>query len=187
MNARWGGGSDYLNWARTLDEWADGTRTGPLELPSLAPDDLPADTWQRLLDRIASAVDRRLQAGLDLMVREVNAAADEFSVGRALTRGRDSLRSVRSVVTHPSLPADFRARMATLMDEHTRQLQEELERGVQALLAEGADPHAVETRRRTLRDNPLTAVLSEPTAEPSAPPPAGWYEPTGRRRIVTPD
>ena len=44
-----------------------------------------------------------------------------------------------------------------------------------------------ETRRRTLRDNPLTAVLSEPTAEPSAPPPAGWYEPTGRRRIVTPD
>ena len=41
MNARWGGGSDYLSWARTLDEWADGTRTGPLELPSLAPDDLP--------------------------------------------------------------------------------------------------------------------------------------------------
>lgn len=181
--ARWGGDSDYLSWARTLDEWADGTRPDPLQLPPLSPDDLPADTWQRLLARIASAVDRRLQGGLDLMVREVNDAADEFSVGRALTRGRDVLRSVRSVVTHPSLPADFRARMATLMDEHTRRLQEELERGVRALLADGADPHAVETRRRTLRDNPLTAVLSEP----SAPPPAGWYEPTGRRRIVTPD
>ncbi|MBZ3901913.1 MULTISPECIES: hypothetical protein [Streptomyces] len=181
--ARWGGGSDYQIWARTLDRWADGDRTDPLHLPPLAADDLPADTWQRLLTRIASAVDRRLQSGLDVMVREVNDASDEFSVGRALTRGRDVLRSVRSVITHTSLPADFRRRMASLMDEHTRRLQEDLERGVQSLLADGADPHAVEARRRTLRDNPLTAVLSEP----SAPPPAGWYEPTGRRRIVTPD
>ncbi|MEU1557719.1 hypothetical protein AB0G86_21210 [Streptomyces scabiei] len=184
MNStRWGGGSDYQTWARTLDRWADGEQPDPLHLPPLSPDSLPADTWQRLLTRIAAAVDRRLQDGLDLMVREVNDAADEFSVGRALTRGRDVLRSVRSVITHTSLPADFRRRMAGLMDDHTRRLQDELERGVQALLAEGADPHAVETRRRTLRDNPLTAVLSEP----SAPPPVGWYEPTGGRRIVTPD
>ncbi|KND46363.1 MULTISPECIES: hypothetical protein [Streptomyces] len=181
--ARWGGDSDYQIWARTLDRWADGDRTDPLHLPPLAADSLPADTWQRLLTRIAAAVDRRLQSGLDLMVREVNDATDEFSVGRALTRGRDVLRSVRAVITHTSLPADFRQRMAGLMDEHTRRLQEELERGVRSLLAEGADPHAVETRRRTLRDNPLTAVLSEP----SGPPPVGWYEPTGGRRIVTPD
>lgn len=180
---RWGGESTYQIWARTLEEWAVGRRTDPLQLPPLSADDLPADTWQRLLARIASAVDRRLQSGLDLMVREVNDAADEFSVGRALTRGRDVLRSVRSVITHASLPADFRGRMAILMDEHTQRLQEDLERGVQSLLADGADPQAVETRRRTLRDNPLTAVLSEP----SAPPPVGWYEPTGGRRIVTPD
>ncbi|MET7650929.1 MULTISPECIES: hypothetical protein [unclassified Streptomyces] len=180
-----GGASPYRTWADFLEHWARGDRPdGPGDLPRLDPGDLPADAWQRLLVRVRTAVEERLQQGLDAMVRDVNAARDEFTAGRALTRGRVTLRSVRTLLHHPCLPEDFRDPVLRAVDTQVQALQDNLEQGLARRLADGDDPRAVEARRRTYRDNPLTAVLAD--APPTAPVPAAAPDVGGRRRIVRP-
>jgi hypothetical protein len=174
----WGGGGAYRAWGDFLERWAAGEPADPAGLPALAPADLPADTWQRLLARISAAVDRRLQGWADALTAALDEAADEFSVGRALAQSRTGPQAVRSLLAHPGLPEDFRTRMAAVIDEHMARLQQDLERSLDRAVTDGLDPRLAEARRRTIRDNPLTAAA-----------PAAWsYDPAagGRRRVITP-
>lgn len=196
MSGLWGGGGGYQLWADHLERWAaggDGGGVGGAEFPAppaLAPEDLPTDSWERLLDRITTAVNRRLQDWADALTAALSAAPDEFSAGRALAQSREGLRQIRALAAHPALPADFRTRLSATLDQRTRQLQQDIEADVDRLAALGEDPRLIEARRRTVRDNRLTAVLDEPPLPPGAAAvptgPAWAYDPAGgaRRRVV---
>ncbi|MFJ5926204.1 hypothetical protein ACIQF6_26715 [Kitasatospora sp. NPDC092948] len=176
-------GGPYQAWADYLEHWSTARPVDGIDLPALARTDFPADTWQRLMERIQRALDLVLQSWADAMVTAMNAADDEFAAGRALAQARTGLHRIQALAAHPRLPADLRGRLTDTVAEAIRDLQQELERGLARRAARGDDPQQIENRRRTLRDNPLTAVLA-------APPPAdtgGWaYDPLNapRRRVL---
>ncbi|GAA2244712.1 MULTISPECIES: hypothetical protein [Kitasatospora] len=177
-------GGSYQAWADHLERWSKGEPVDGAGLPPLAPADFPADTLERLQVRITDALDRRLQRWADALVAAMNAADDEFAAGRALAQARGGLHQARSLAAHPGLPAELRERLSGILDDTARRIQQDLENDLVRLAAQGADPRFVEARRRTLRDNPLTAVIAQtPPADPG-----GWsYDPTAvpRRRIIT--
>jgi hypothetical protein len=181
------GGGSYQAWADYLEGWAAG-RTDGRPPPALAGEDLPADIWQRLLVRIRDAVNLRLQNWADAMVAAVSAAPDEFSAGRALAQARAGLREIRALVAHPSLPDDFSTRLLKSVDDEARSLQSAIETELDRAVAGGEDPRWVEARRRTVRDNRLTAVLDEEARSPARDAPPAWsYDPAGGRRRVIGD
>ncbi|MEV4973530.1 hypothetical protein [Streptomyces scopuliridis] len=187
----WAHGGTYETWAAFLTGWADGGRSDGAGLPALRQEDFAADTWDRLRLRLTDALSARLQRCADALGTALGEAADEFSVGRALAQARSGLHPVRALATHPGLPEDLRPQLLKMVDDATRTLQQDLERAVESMVSEGGDPRRVEARRRTLRDNPLTAVTSAPPPAPAAEPAAtgGWsYDPTatGRRRVTPP-
>ncbi|MGK4585519.1 hypothetical protein [Kitasatospora sp. HPMI-4] len=177
-------GGPYQAWADFLERWAGGEPVDGAGLPPLAPGDFPADTLDRLRARLESAFNQRLQGWADALTAAMNAAGDEFAVGRAVAQARGGLHRVRALAAHPALPEELRAQLAGLLDDTVRRIQRDLESDLERLTTLGADPRVVEARRRTLRDNPLTAVIAQPPpADPS-----GWsYDPTAapRRRIIT--
>ncbi|MFE4371322.1 hypothetical protein ACFRMN_24370 [Streptomyces sp. NPDC056835] len=187
----WAHGGTYETWAAFLTDWAAGGRSDGVGLPALRQEDFATDTWERLRLRLTDALSARLQRCADALGAALGEAADEFSVGRALAQARSGLRPVRALATHPGLPEDLRPRLLKMVDDATRSLQQDLERAVETMVSEGGDPRRVEARRRTLRDNPLTAVTSAPPPVPTGEPAAtgGWsYDPTatGRRRVTPP-
>ncbi|MFE2639330.1 hypothetical protein ACFXKS_22275 [Streptomyces scopuliridis] len=187
----WAHGGTYETWAAFLTDWAAGGRSDGAGLPALRQEDFAADTWDRLRLRLTDALSARLQRCADALGTALGEAADEFSVGRALAQARSGLHPVRALATHPGLPEDLRPQLLKMVDDATRSLQQDLERAVESMVSEGGDPRRVEARRRTLRDNPLTAVTSAPPPVPAAEPAAtgGWsYDPTatGRRRVTPP-
>ncbi len=171
----------YGAWAAFLTEWAAGGQPSGT-LPTLTVEDFRPDTWARLLDRVTEAVQLRLRRWADALVLALREAPDEFSTGRALTQGRTGLRAVRALTAHPGLPEEFRAGLAAMVDDVAGQVQTDLEHGVDLLARD--DPQAAEARRRTVRDNPLTAVLDE---EPVAPADDWAFDPSApvRRRLFT--
>ncbi|KIF77196.1 hypothetical protein QR77_31700 [Streptomyces sp. 150FB] len=185
MTTLWAGGGSYQAWADYLEGWATGRTDGPPP-PALDPEDLPADTWQRLLVRIGEAVSLRLQNWADAMITAVSTAPDEFSAGRALAQSRVGLREVRALASHPSLPEDFSKRLLKAVDQRTQNLQSAIETELDGAVAKGQDPRWVEARRRTVRDNRLTAVLDDDARAPAAEAPHVWsYDPAaGRRRVI---
>lgn len=185
MTGLWAGGGAYQAWTEFLGRWAGGEDVDAAAPPRIAPEDLPGDAWERLVARIGVALDRRLQTWADALTTALSAAPDEFSAGRALTQARVGLRPIRALVTHPNLPDDIRTRLTEMVDDQTRRLQQDLEREVEQLAAHGEDPRWVEARRRTLRDNQLTAILTENPTVPAAP--AWSFPPVGRRRRVITD
>ncbi|MFC9649533.1 hypothetical protein [Streptomyces sp. NPDC056937] len=212
----WAHGGTYETWAAFLADWAAGSggaarthapsgthatsggRSDGAGLPPLRQEDFAADTWDRLRLRLTDALSARLQRCADALAAALGEAADEFSVGRALAQARSGLHPVRALANHPALPEDLRPRLLKMVDDATRSLQQDLERAVESMVSEGGDPRRIEARRRTLRDNPLTAVTSAPPPVPTADPPVstarpaatgGWsYDPTatGRRRVTPP-
>ncbi|MEV7780951.1 hypothetical protein [Kitasatospora sp. NPDC088351] len=163
-------GGEYQRWADYLERWSEGAPEDPDGLPALDPARYPADTLARLAGRISEALGARLQGWSDALVSALNATGDEFAFGRALTQARTGLHRIRALAAHPGLPEDLRTRLTATVDEQVRRVQEDLERGLDRRSAAGRDPGWVEQRRRTLRDNPLTAVLAQrPPADP-----AGW-------------
>ncbi|WUH90493.1 hypothetical protein OG900_10575 [Streptomyces sp. NBC_00433] len=185
MSGLWADRGPYHAWADYLENWAAGAvdLTTP---PALAPEDLPQDGWQRLLTRIDQAVSSRLQAWADALVAALSEAPDEFSAGRALAQSRAGLRQVLLLTRVPSLPEDFRSQMAQAVGKQVQRVQFDLERELDRAVTAGLDARWVEARRRTLRDNPLTAVLSAEPAAAETPAPAWSYDPAGggRRRVV---
>ncbi|MFD5316850.1 hypothetical protein [Streptomyces sp. NPDC127098] len=187
MSELWGRGGGYQAWADHLEQWARGARPDPDRLPALARDDFTAGTWARLANRLTEAISTSLQTWADGLTAAMSAETDEFAVGRALAQAREGLRGVRALAAHPGLPAELRERLLRLVDGQVARLQEELERDLARRPETATEPRWVEARLRTLRDNPLTAVLAEDTDRPSAA--AGWtYDPAAptRRRVIRP-
>ncbi len=184
----WGSGGAYQAWADHLERWARGERPDAGQLPVLAPADFSAETWQRLAVRLTGALSAVLQTWADALTAAVSAdGGDEFAAGRALAQARHGLRGIRALAGHPGLPADVRSQLVRLVDGQVRKAQQDLERMVRRDAAAATAPHRIEARLRTLRENPLTAVLTEDAGrQPDA---AGWdYDPAAppRRRIVRP-
>jgi hypothetical protein len=183
----WLTGGVYHDWATFLDRWAGGDSTGIDRLPPVRPDDLNADTLARLVQRITGAVSMRLHAWSEQLARAMAAAGDEFSAGRALAQARTGLRAVRALADHPSLPVELREKLGEAIDRQVVAGQRMLEDDLDRRRTESADPRGIEARRRTIRDNALTAVLEDAQSRPADPP--DWAidptAPTRRRPIIS--
>ncbi|WP_239590008.1 hypothetical protein [Streptomyces aureoverticillatus] len=197
----WGHGGDYHTWVDFLRRWSTGEDGEDADLdaralPPLADGQFLGETWERLTAHLTGAVDVRLRAWAERLVRALAAAPDEFGYGRELTQARTGLREVRSVAGHSGLPAGLRTSLTELVDRHIAEIQQQLERALDDYARAGGDLAQAERRRRTLRDNPLTAATSSPAPgarSSSAAPPHGtdpWQstDPGARpRRRVIPD
>jgi hypothetical protein len=152
-------GGHYAAWAAFLDRWGAGENLDPAALPVLGPEDFQADSWQRLADRITAAVDTRMRAWGDRLTREMAAAPDEFTAGRAMNHARWSLTPIRDLAGSPALPEFVRTALTEMVETAIRDNQQQLDDDVDRLRRDGLPAAAIEARRRTIRDNPLTAVL----------------------------
>lgn len=171
MSGLWSDGGAYQAWVDFLRRWAAFEPVDPAALPTLTQEQYDTDTWVRLTNHLTGALDTRLVAWADALLRALGQARDDFSHGRELAQARVGLRSVRALAGHPGLPESLRTRLTELVDRQIPQLQAQLEQNLDDELRRGADPRLVEGRRRALRDNALTAVLDQPR-QPSARPPA---------------
>lgn len=180
----WLNGGTYQVWADFLDRWATGDDTGFDRLPPVSPDELNSETLVRLVDRVTTAMSTRLQDWADRLTRAMAAERGEFGAGRALTQARSGLRSVRRLADHPALPGDLRAQLGQLVDLQITSTQDQLEADLTRMAAAGRSVREIEARRRTVRDNRLTAVLDEPAS--GAPGQSHWPEPAApsRRQII---
>lgn len=181
----WLRGGTYETWAAFLERWATGDDDGVHALPQIRPGDFNAETMARFTNRITGAMSKRLQAWADLLTRAIATHPDEFSVGRTLSQARVGLRGVRALAVHPGLPQELRTQLTRMLDEQIGSVQDQLEQDVDRMARQGAGERAVEARRRTIRDNALTAVVAEApgTYDRSA----GWSVDPGaksRRQIV---
>ena len=146
-----------------------------------------------VLPRIGGVIEtRRDRIAQDLeQAARLKQDADNAIVAyeQELAQARTGLRSVRALAAHPGLPESLRSKLGELVDEQIPRLQAQLEQNLEDEARRGADARFVERRRRTLRDNALTAVLKSPEAAP-APPADPWasYAPGApTRRRVLPD
>lgn len=177
----WGDGGSYAAWTSYLERW--GSRLQAIEepLPALGQDYFDPDTWVRLEDHLIDAFNSRLRLWSTALTSALGEATDEFAVGRALVNARIGLLSVLGLADHPGLPGSLREQLRGLVERQIRFVQQSLEREVDRLSAEGWPRAQAEARRRTLRENPLTAVLSgggQPaTAARPAPFPTGATDP----------
>ncbi|QES18790.1 hypothetical protein DEJ46_06570 [Streptomyces venezuelae] len=172
----------------SLRRWAGFEPVDLARLPTITAEAYDGATVARLTTHITAALNTRLQAWADMLVRAVDAATDEFSAGRELAQARTGLRSIRDLADHHGLPERLRERLTELVDRQIPELQAQLERLLEEAAREEPEARWIEERRRTLRDNALTAVLAEPPA--TAPHPGGadaWsYDPAAapRRRVL---
>lgn len=183
----WSTGGAYNDWAAFLDRWATGEVMDSTPLPALASADFAVDTWERLVHRLTDAISQRLRSWADGLSRAMAETTDEFSVGRTLGQARSGLRSMRALAQHPGLPQDLRERLVDLVDRQVRSAQHSLEEQVDRMRSSGVAARDVEARRRTIRDNPLTAVTAEQPATSTVLATGDWFvDPatTGRRRVI---
>jgi hypothetical protein len=167
----------YAEWADYLAGWGDGGAPDGSALGPLDPKDFASDTWRRITDRFTDALSRRLGVWHKAFAKAAaHAAGDEFEYGRALQQGRDGLVPVLGLTGDPRLPEELRSGLTTLIENKIADMQQQLERDVDRLRDRGDSARVAEARLRTLRDNPLTAVVTGVRAgvvDPHAVPPAG--------------
>jgi hypothetical protein len=178
----WITGGAYQAWSAFLQQWGNGGPGDPATLPDLAPEDLAGDTWERLMNQITAALDKRLTAWSETLSRELGNARDEFAAARALDHARWGLPPIRALADAPGLPPAVRARLLELVDNQIRSVQKQIDEQIQRMRHNGVPAAAVEARLRTVRDNPLTAVLGPAHATGG-----GWdADPTAtpRRRVI---
>lgn len=184
----WLSGGAYQAWATFLERWAQGDAAGMDRLPVVDPEKLNAETMTRLANRLVDALSTRLQAWADSLTRALSAESDEFSVGRSLTQARVGLVAVRSLAGHPGLPEELRRQLLDIVDRVVESAQQQLEKDVDRL-GQLAGYRQMEARRRTIRDNSLTAA-PDVAPDASAPAPDAWYVDPGvrtPRRIIVQD
>ncbi|WP_194908295.1 hypothetical protein [Catenulispora rubra] len=170
----------YTEWAEYLTAWgdggepdgSDGSALGPLD-----PKDFASDTWRRITDRFTDALARRLEGWHKAFAKAAaHAVGDEFEYGRALQQGRDGLIPVLALAGDPRLPEELRTGLTTMVESKISDMQRQLERDIERQRDRGDSARMVETRLRTLRENPLTAVVTGVRAgvvDPRAIPAAG--------------
>jgi hypothetical protein len=173
----WGDGGAYQAWVDFLGRWAAFEPVDPTTLPKLAEEHWDSATWVRLANHLTGALDTRLVAWADALVRALGQARDDFSYGRELAQARVGLQSVRALAAHPGLPESLRERLTRLVDDQVPQIQAQLEQHLDEQLSRGVDRRLLERRRRALRDNALTAVLDQPPPPPPSPPPGTAHRP----------
>lgn len=170
-------GGDYTAWAHYLAGWGDGGEPDESALGPLDPKHFASDTWRRITDRFTDALARRLEGWHKAFARAAaHAVGDEFEYGRALQQGRDGLVPVLALAGDTRLPEDLRNGLTGMVESKIADMQRQLERDVERQRDRGDSARMVETRLRTLRDNPLTAVVIGVRAgvvEPRTVPPAG--------------
>ncbi|MEU7796759.1 hypothetical protein ACGFKZ_27260 [Micromonospora tulbaghiae] len=172
-------GGHYAAWAAFLENWAAGANPDPAALPAIADDDLHGDNWERFVLRLTDALSQRLQAGADLLSRELSGARDEFQAARAMHDARARLAPIRAVAGHPGLPGELRQRLVDVTEARVRSLQTSLEDQIVRLERTGTPRPAVEARLRTVRENAITTTPAAPGG--------GWdIAPTHRpmRRVI---
>jgi len=177
----WGGGGSYNAWVSFLERWAAGEPVDPAGLPRIALDDFTGDGHERLANRLSGALSARLQRWAAGLTRAIGEARDEFGVARALVQARAGLAPIRALAAHPGLPDEFTTGLVSMVDTQIRSAQGSLEDQVESMRRDGAERRAVEARLRTIRDNPLTTVL---TAAPGG---DNWHRDLSvppRRRVV---
>ena len=172
----WGDGGAYGAWAAHLDRWSSNlTPSDAGVLPVIAREDFAPQTWVRLTDRILDAINARLRLWSTAVGTDLSAADSEFAAGRALVNGRVGIAAVLALAEHPSLPDDLREQLRGLVEQQIHAVQRSLEEQLDRLDRQGVSRIQIEQRRRTLRDNPLTAALSAPTtAGPPVPAVDPW-------------
>lgn len=177
-------GGQYAVWAGFLDRWAAGEQLDPASLPALEPADFHADSWDRLSGRIFDALAKRMKTWGDTLSRELR-AGDEFVAARALNHARWSLVPIRALAGTPALPDEMRTRLTEMVDTQIRGAVRQLEESAERMRRSGAPRAAVEARLRTIRDNPLTAVIERRNGHVTA---DAWAaaDPlaTPRRRVI---
>ncbi|MFG1607780.1 hypothetical protein [Actinoplanes sp. NPDC049265] len=173
----------YHAWATFLRKWSEGAAGDPAGLPALSPADLAGDTWARLTNHLTEALSQRLTTWSGTLARELVAAPDEFAAARALNHARWGLPPIRALASAPGLPPEVRTRLLDLVDAQIRSVQEQIDQQVRQQRGPGVPASVVEARLRTVRDNPLTAVLGD--AHPTG---GGWSAgpATSPRRRVFP-
>lgn len=171
MTGLWGDGGAYGAWVEFLRRWAAAEPVDPAGLPALDQERFAGETWVRLSTHLTGALSTRLQDWADRLSRALAAAADEFSAGRELTQARVGLQRIRAVAGHPGLPPGVREQLSNMVDGQIENVQVQLEQSLDDLARGGLDPRRVEERRRTLRENPLTQVLTGPPPPQNPPPP----------------
>ncbi|MGP3690420.1 hypothetical protein ACTVZO_37965 [Streptomyces sp. IBSNAI002] len=183
----WTSGGHYRAWADHLEAWADERVPVDPALPGMAPADFAADTWNRLVERLRQALDRRLNLWSRRLTEAMAEASDEFSVGRALVQARTGLREIRTMAGHPGLPADLRDRLRTAIDDQIRDAQRSLEQQVEDMRRDGTDPRLIEARLRAVRDSSLTGALDGPPPAAGTGPDPWRQDPAARprRRVIT--
>ena len=192
----WGDGGAYAAWTSYLQRWQADLRTGDEPLPPLAREDFAPETWVRLTNHIIDAINARLRACTDALVADAASTRSEFAFGRALVGARTGLASILRLAGHPSLPDDLRTQLRGMTEQQISSLQKSLDDDAAGLEREGWTRATAEIRRRTIREAPLTAVLTAAAAAPVTPQPTGapadgapdpWaFDPTARprRRLV---
>jgi hypothetical protein len=182
----WADGGPYEQWSTTLRRWGAGEQIDVHGLPALSPEDFTTDQWVRVTQLVSAAIDERLKSWAAALTRAIAEARDEFSAARELTHARDGLRVVRAVAAHRGLPPDLSKGFVEAVDTQIRNAQQMLEQQLDDMRRAGLAPAVVEARRRTLRDNPLTAVTQPADAMRTAAADPWLSQPTSARRRVIP-
>lgn len=156
----WGDEGAYGTWASYLDVWQKDLQPHDQVLPRLEQRDFTTDTWTRLVNRIFDAIGGRLRLWSDAFSQSMSRADSEFGVGVALTQARVGLAAILALADHPSLPDDLRLQLREVVERQIRSAQSQLEQQLDRMQQSGSPRSVVDARRRTVRDNPLDAVLA---------------------------
>lgn len=152
-----GSADAYGAWADYLTAWERGDR--PPDPPALDPAYYHDDTWQRLVNRIVTAVNAGMTRWSEGLVHGTERATDEPSYARVLITSRVPLNRVRRLAGHPSLPPDLREQLTKQVEATIRSAQEQLEDQCSRLRA--TSPRFADRRMQTIRENSFARVLSD--------------------------
>lgn len=147
----------YGAWADYLTAWERGDR--PADPPALDPAYFHDDTWQRLVDRIVTAVNAGMTRWSEGLVHGAERATDEPSFARVLITSRVPLNRVRRLAGHPSLPPDLREQLTQQVETTIRSAQQQLEDECSRLRS--TSPRFADRRMQTIRENSFAGVLGE--------------------------
>jgi hypothetical protein len=182
----WGDGGAYATWTTYVARWGADLGVGDERLPVLGAEDFAPQTWVRLTNHILDAINARLRLCTTALTNDMASARTELGVGQALVRARTGLASVLRLASSPSLPEDLRGQLRGLVEQQIVSVQQSLQQDGDSLERSGWRRVDADARRRTIKENPLTGVLTSAMAAPQPAPgtavtPPAWAPDPGRR------
>jgi hypothetical protein len=173
----------YAEWLPLLDRFRDGDdsvltamRQGCIEWTNVV-----AERWTNSVSGTLTARLQGLQRQLQLAL---NRARTPFDVSRALLDARRGLVPLRALATIPCAPEEVRNHLTSELDRFIDQTQNALEKGARDSRSGGGaalcDNSAI---LKAIRDNPLTAPVTNDLSRIGLEP-EGGQEPIARGRRV---